>query len=468
MPGTFKTIGIAKEVESPENPGSYEKRVALVPGDAAKLVSAGARVFVEKGAGEGMGFSDKDYAAVGAVIQDAEAFYRDKDLIIKLKGPSLSSISMMCRGSTMLCMFHLGAYPERTERLRKHGINVIAMDGIVDSPRKFDSDIVLSKVAMRELLTSFQEAGTLDRLDIRFIGWTHRLNGAIRRAGNRKTNSLAVFSEKITREELDVLGPNAVYFYDTTVFGDPNGVLPYLKSKGCVTRDLKEFEASDGSRLVEKWHEEHPPFEFGFRKIESLQDTGRAGARYGFKLLREVTKKKLRGDHPVAVVLGYGNVGMGAIQECHDQGVRQTHILTRVTTIPGKIEHWLKQADLIVNAAVLPAGERGKRFLITKRHVSEVIAPGSVVIDIVGGSRTTRGSIENIMDNTFPEDPYFIENEIAFSALWGWPTMGMERESCLRYSRQVVEVLLGEDRLIDGLSALVPGVRRALVIGPYD
>ncbi len=303
---------------------------------------------------------------------------------------------------------------------------------------------------------------------MRFIGWTHRLNGAIRRAGNRNTNSLAVFSEKITREELDVLGPNAVYFYDTAGFSDPNGVLPYLKSKGCVTRDLKEFEAADGPRLVRKWHEEHPPFEFGFRKIEALQDTGRAGARYGFKLLREVTKKKLRGDHPVAVVLGYGNVGMGGIQECHEQGVRQLHILTRATTVPEKIERWLKEADLIVNAAVLPAADRGKRFLITQRHVSEVIAPGSVLIDLVGGSSTTRGSIESILDNTFPEDPYFIENEIAFSALWGWPMMGMERESCLRYSRQAVEVLLGEERLIDGLSALTPGVRHALVIGPYD
>ncbi len=155
MSKAFKTIGVAKEVESPENPGDHEKRVALVPGDVAKLISAGARVFVEKGAGERIGFRDEDYAAVGAAAQDAAAFYRDKDLIIKLKGPSLSSIPRMRRGSTMLCMFHLGAYSERTELLRKHGINVIAMDEIVDSPRRFDSDIVLSKVAMRELLTPF-------------------------------------------------------------------------------------------------------------------------------------------------------------------------------------------------------------------------------------------------------------------------------------------------------------------------
>jgi alanine dehydrogenase len=463
----FKTVGIAREGESPENPGSYETRVAIVPEDAAVLVADGLEVFVEKGAGERMGFEDADYAAAGVTPQDTEAFYKDKDLIIKIKGPSMSSIPLMRRGSTMLCMYHLGAYPERTELMRKHEINVVAMEGIVDSPRKFDPEIVYSKVAMRESLIPFQNAGVLQHLDIRFIGWSHRLDGAIRRAGNRNTKSLAILSDDVTQDELDAVGPGALYFYDTSTFKDPHGILPYLKEQGCVMRDLEEFETKGGPKLVEKWYREHEPYEFGFRKIEALHDTGRAGARYGFKLLKEVTKKKIKGTHPVAVIVGYGNVGMGAIQECYEQGVRQIHVLTRVTSVPEKIEQWLKDADLIVNGAVLPPEFRGKKFLITKHHVSNVIAPGTVLIDLVGGSRNTRGSIENIMDNTFPADPYFIENGIAFSALWGWPMMGMARETCLRYSSQIVDVLLGEDRLIDGIGGLSASVRPALAIGPF-
>lgn len=468
MSSIFKTIGVAKEVESPENPGDHDNRVAVIPEDIAKLLSEGAQVFVEKGAGERIGFPDKDYAAVGATIQDTKIFYQDKDLIIKLKGPSMESIPWMRRGTTMFCMFHLGSFPERTELLGSHGINVIAMDAVVDSPRKFDPQIVSSKVAMRELLRPFERAGTIHQLDVRFIGWTPKLNGAIRRAGNRNTNSLAVLSESITTEEIDVIGSNALYFYDTASFSDPNGVLPFLKDRGCVMRDLKDFEAAEGPQLIKKWHKDHPPYKFGFRKIEFLHGTGRAGARYGFKILKEITKKKLAGAQAVVVVLGYGNIGMGAIEECHAQGVRQIHILTRATTTPEKIERWLKMADLIINGAILPDKDRGKRFLITQRHVSKVITPGSVLIDLVGGSTHTRGSIENILDNTFPADPYFIENGIVFSALWGWPSMGMELESCRRYSRQSVELLVGPERLIDGLSALSPGVRRALVLGPFD
>ena len=42
----YKTIGLAKEIESPENPGALEKRVALIPDDVKKLVDFGCEVFV--------------------------------------------------------------------------------------------------------------------------------------------------------------------------------------------------------------------------------------------------------------------------------------------------------------------------------------------------------------------------------------------------------------------------------------
>ena len=50
----FKTIAVAKEIESPENPGALEKRVALIPSDVKKLVDHGVRVSVETGAGDGV------------------------------------------------------------------------------------------------------------------------------------------------------------------------------------------------------------------------------------------------------------------------------------------------------------------------------------------------------------------------------------------------------------------------------
>ena len=68
----FKTIAIAREVESPENPGGLEKRVALIPSDIQKLLSQGSRVFVEKGAGLGVDIADQDYKAVGAILEEGK------------------------------------------------------------------------------------------------------------------------------------------------------------------------------------------------------------------------------------------------------------------------------------------------------------------------------------------------------------------------------------------------------------
>ena len=57
---TIMKIGVPKEIKTNEN------RVALVPAGAESLVAAGHSVLMQQGAGEGSGFSDKDYTDVGA------------------------------------------------------------------------------------------------------------------------------------------------------------------------------------------------------------------------------------------------------------------------------------------------------------------------------------------------------------------------------------------------------------------
>ncbi len=71
----FSSIALAKEIESPENPGALEKRVALVPADVGRLAQAGIKVYVEYGAGEGIGFSDREYEENNAIMQTPEQIY---------------------------------------------------------------------------------------------------------------------------------------------------------------------------------------------------------------------------------------------------------------------------------------------------------------------------------------------------------------------------------------------------------
>ncbi|WP_245560629.1 hypothetical protein [Colwellia piezophila] len=45
--------------------------------------------------------------------------------------------------------------------------------------------------------------------------------------------------------------------------------------------------------------------------------------------------------------------------------------------------------------------------------------------------------------------------------------MGMMHETAIGYSGKIVEVLIGEEKLIDGLGQLKYGVKRVLVCGPF-
>ena len=463
---SFKTIGIARETESPENPGCLDKRVAVIPSDVARLVQNGVQVFVEYGAGERIGFSDDEYLQAGALLQSHEEVYRGKELLIKFKGPSMQSISWMDAGSTLFCMAHFHSFPERAKLLEQKQINVVAMEQIVESPKILRYENILSKVAMQQTLGQFESVAL--ELNVGFIGWSTRLAGAIRRAGNRFTNTLNVYASDVHPDELQYFGDRSIYVYDSSSFKDVHGLIDYLKSKQCCLLDISEFEGQIGAQAVQEYLDTHPPFRTGLRRIQCLHETGQAGARYGFKLLAEVSKKKLVGKDVNCVVLGYGNVGMGAIHECFAQGARRIYILGYINTKPDRIERFLLNADLIVNGAEQPVELRGKNYLLTRQHVKDLIADGSVVIDLVGGSASNRSAVENVIECTFLNDPYFEEDGVYFSALWGWPMMGMMRETAVKYSSQIVDVLLGRERLIDGLGQLHQGVEPALVCGPFE
>jgi alanine dehydrogenase len=463
----FKTIGLARECESPENPGALEKRVALTPPDVGALVKAGADVFVEYGAGEGVGFADEEYLQRGATLQSAAEIYLDKDLIIKFKGPALESISQMRPGCTLFCMAHFHSYPERARLLQDQQINVLAMEEVLEAPRVNSDTRILGRMAMNTALQPFIENNTIGGLRVRILQWSPRLDGAIRRAGNRDPRSVDVLQGNSKYAELDALGSEALYFYDSHSFTDAHGILAQLRQAGCHLFDMQKFDIEQGSEAIARYREAHPPLAFGLRRIQCLHETGRAGARYGLKLLQE-SRPDLDLRDCRAVVLGYGNVGQGAICEIHEQGVGCVHVLGRTHTVKGRIDHWLKRADLVVNGAEQSPELRGINFLVTNEHLKNTLRDGSVVIDLVGGSESNRSPVEAVINCNFLTDPYFVQDGVAVSSLWGWPMMGMMRETAIRYSEQIRDVLLGPEQLVSGLGQLTPGVQRALVCGPFS
>ena len=72
-------IGIPTETIAGEN------RVAATPETVKKLISAGHRVFIERGAGVRAAYIDSAYEQVGATI--TEDVYSGSQLILKVRAP---------------------------------------------------------------------------------------------------------------------------------------------------------------------------------------------------------------------------------------------------------------------------------------------------------------------------------------------------------------------------------------------
>jgi alanine dehydrogenase len=463
----YRRIGLAKEVESPENPGTLEERVALIPNDVKTLVDHGLYVEVETGAGSRVQFSNNEYEEAGATIVDHKTLYNEKDLVIKFKGPAMESIPLMRNKTTLFCMAHFNSFPDRAKLLQKHQINVIAMEEVVQSPEKLPKELVLGRMAADNCIEHDLRVAGIDQDEFHVIGYSTQMLGVIRRLMNHHPKSLTLHHIDGKIEDFGILNDKIRVVFDSTTIANSSFLIKTLEDNNIRYYDVHKFVSNHGEEALLYYRQVNPAPQFGKRKIQALHETGRAGARYGLKLLSEESIKKIQSTDTIVTVLGYGNVGMGAIDECYRKGVKTIRILGRHQTQKEMIEPFIKDADLIINAAEQPKHLRGKNYLITKHHSQNVLQEGSVVIDLIGGSATNRSAVENVIECTYLTNPYFIEDGILFSALWGWPMMGFMRETAIKYSNQITDILLGEDKLIRGLSSLAPGVRKALVCGPF-
>jgi alanine dehydrogenase len=119
-------IGVVKEIKDNEN------RVALTPQGAARLVEAGHRVRVERGAGAGCGFTDAAYQEAGADLVGAAKAW-DADLVVKVKEPQANEYGFL-RDQILFTYLHLaGVARSLTEVLLEKRTTAIAYETVEDA-----------------------------------------------------------------------------------------------------------------------------------------------------------------------------------------------------------------------------------------------------------------------------------------------------------------------------------------------
>jgi len=117
-------IGIPREIKVKEN------RVACTPGGVRLLAGAGHRVLVERGAGEGSGFSDEQYGQAGAEVVASAAEAWSAELVIKVKEPVPAEYQYLRPGLVLFTYLHLAAAPELTQALLDSGTTGIAYETV--------------------------------------------------------------------------------------------------------------------------------------------------------------------------------------------------------------------------------------------------------------------------------------------------------------------------------------------------
>lgn len=118
-------IGVPKEIKQ------QEFRVALLPSATYQLTRRGHKVVVERNAGAGSGYFDKDYADAGATVVDShEAVFAEADLIVKVKEPQVSEFPLLRPGQILFTYLHLAASKDLTLALMKSGVTGLAYETI--------------------------------------------------------------------------------------------------------------------------------------------------------------------------------------------------------------------------------------------------------------------------------------------------------------------------------------------------
>jgi alanine dehydrogenase len=117
----------------PNDKKNDEKRVALTPEAVNLLVENGNEVILQKGAGSGANYSDKDYAENGAVITDSPARVFSADAVIKVAPFTLQEVDYLKGNQIVMSFLNVLQLSEETlGKLIRKKVTAIALEKIRD------------------------------------------------------------------------------------------------------------------------------------------------------------------------------------------------------------------------------------------------------------------------------------------------------------------------------------------------
>jgi len=134
------------KIAVPRETAEGEARVALTPQSVAQLIADGNQVLVESGAGDASFIDDEAYREAGAsVLDDAEALYRDADMVLRAGRISDGEVGQLRSGQVLIGTLGPLSNPKLSQALAERGVTAISMDAIPRITRAQSMDSLSSQ-----------------------------------------------------------------------------------------------------------------------------------------------------------------------------------------------------------------------------------------------------------------------------------------------------------------------------------
>ncbi len=147
MKNGFKRGAINMKIGIPKELLNNENRVALTPSGVFTLTQADHIVSIETEAGLGSGFTDEEYADMGATIVKTSKEAWANDMVMKVKEPIKSEYDFLEEGQIIFTYFHLASQPELTKVLIEKKVIAIAYETVQLPDRSLPLLTPMSEVA---------------------------------------------------------------------------------------------------------------------------------------------------------------------------------------------------------------------------------------------------------------------------------------------------------------------------------
>ncbi|WP_313318364.1 NAD(P) transhydrogenase subunit alpha [Stenotrophomonas sp.] len=122
-----------------------ERRVAATPETVKKLVSAGAQVHLQPGAGTAAGFPDQAYVDAGAKLGDG---LEQADLVLCVQAPPPTTLARLKAGAVLVGSLHPQADAERAATIQARQLQTFPLERLPRTTRAQAMDVLSSQAGM--------------------------------------------------------------------------------------------------------------------------------------------------------------------------------------------------------------------------------------------------------------------------------------------------------------------------------